>query len=551
MRINIALSLAIGVGGLILAGASLPVDTQITHRTQLGDRTQPYWLVPKQSKMLKVRGGLGIVRLFGAIASSTGFGLAMHFAGEDEREQQKFWFRQSALDAVAQKTEQTFAEIDASTELNKKQMEAQAGVDLFSLRVQQNFRDAIGYIPPDYEQLALTHGKPGTLDEFTNPGDKVGDTYSVAIESNKYAYINGFVSSTCLGWGNQGGGKSWFVRYLVREKLKLGYRTIVFDPNSNQTAWEGLELYNSYPEIERMMRWYVEEVMGRYERFCASTSTEDDWRKELWEKGQAISIICEEATTYGDFIDDEKLLVKFVKVATTLSRKQEMPVTFVTHNNTQTCLGNIKGLGNLIARMQQIELIPKTETGKTQPVASGKAKTKIDGSDEWVEVEVPKIDKKITDFREFTQPHKLTEEPLDSDSEYLERAWGMEFDLGSGTSSDSPADNDPENDCPAGSESLSTPQDKVSGFDWTVRRCHEFYPAATPEQLFESVSVAAGSGESVRNIIKNVLKCGEGNDHKTRSYSRHGKALLRWLITNYDNGSTAALPEIEKFLNND
>lgn len=268
-----------------------------------------------------------------------------------------------------------------------------------------------------------------TLDSITNPSDKITDT------PNKYAYINGFLASTCLCWGNQGGGKSWFVRYLVCEKLKLGYRVIAFDPNSNQVAWEGVELYNSYTEIERMMRWYVEEVMGRYEQFCASTFTEKDWRESLWQQGKAISIICEEATTYGDFIEDEKLLVKFVKVANTLSRKQEMPVCFVTHNNTQTCLGNIKGLGNVIARMQQIELIPKTDENSptAQPIASGKALIKMDGSDKWLEAEVPKIESKITDFRNFQvqkTTSKTSEKPPISDSEYLERAWGMEFDLG-------------------------------------------------------------------------------------------------------------------------
>lgn len=85
-------------------------------------------------------------------------------------------------------------------------------------------------------------------------------------------------------------------------------------------------------------------------------------------------------------------------------------------------------------------------------------------------------------------------------------------------------------------------------FTWSFQKVGELYPNNTSEQLFESVSVSAESGESVRNIIKNILKCREGNEHKNRSYSQHGKTLLRWLIANYDNGSIAALPEIQKFL---
>jgi hypothetical protein len=251
--------------------------------------------------------------------------------------------------------------------------------------------------------------------------DRVGDLIETAAISSETGiqsepkFLRSFVASTCLVWGNQGGGKSWFVRYLVRRKVDKGYRVIVFDPNSNQTAWEGLELVNTYEAIEEKMRWYIDEVMGRYADFTKSSFTEDDWRKNLWAKGQAISVICEEVTTYADFIEDTELVKKFIKVATTLSRKQEMPVTFVTHNNTQTCLGNIKGLGNLIAGMQQIELLPTTDPETDQPVASGRAKIKLDGSNQWVDVLVPKISSKITDFRQKVSQNGNTDSNLPTD----------------------------------------------------------------------------------------------------------------------------------------
>lgn len=251
-----------------------------------------------------------------------------------------------------------------------------------------------------------------TLDSIAYPGDKVESAIVSEIEQapNKYAYINGFLSSTCLVWGNQGGGKSWFVRHLVQEKLKLGYRVIVFDPNSNQVAWEGVELYNSYAEIERMMRWYVKEVQGRYEKFCASTIAEEEWRAELWNQGLAVSVICEEATTYADFIEDSELLATFFRCGGTLSRKPEMPLTIVAHNNTQYCLGNVKSLSNLIRRMQQIQLLATTDKSRpgSQPIASGRALVKIDGSDEWVEVEVPKIESKITNFKPYQKQQNST-----------------------------------------------------------------------------------------------------------------------------------------------
>ncbi|MEG4287006.1 hypothetical protein QUB68_28270 [Microcoleus sp. A006_D1] len=200
--------------------------------------------------MLKVRGGLGVVRLFGAIASATGFGLAMHFAGEDEREQQKFWFRQSALDTVAQKFEQTFAEIDASTELNKKQMEAQAEVDLFSLRVRQNFRDAIGYVPQNCEQPALPHGKPGTLDEFTNPGDKIDDNeHNNALKSGNsitQELLKSQIASVALAGflkliGTPGSGKTTLTSALIRCRIESGHQLIIINSHKRKSMYQYIE----------------------------------------------------------------------------------------------------------------------------------------------------------------------------------------------------------------------------------------------------------------------------------------------------------------------
>jgi len=267
-----------------------------------------------------------------------------------------------------------------------------------------------------------------TLDTINNPSDKVQGQKQDAIASDgnvpksEPTWLKGFLSSTCLVWGNQGSGKSWFVRLLALLKKQMGYKVIVFDPNSNRSEWMGVELYNTYDQIEKKMEWYVGEVMGRYEAFGRTDLEEQQWRKNLWQQGKAVTIVCEEMTTYADFIADKELLTKFVKVATTLSRKQEMPVTFVTHNNTQSCMGDIKGLANLVGRMQQIQLLATTDEKTSQPVASGKALIKMDGSDEWVEVVTPKLEKKIKDFRGDS-------EKAGDGREYLERAWNLEFDV--------------------------------------------------------------------------------------------------------------------------
>jgi hypothetical protein len=221
-----------------------------------------------------------------------------------------------------------------------------------------------------------------------------------APTSNKW--INNFISQTALIWGNQGSGKSWIVRYIAKLKKDKGYRVVVLDPDSNRAEWEGVESYHDFDEIAEFLGWYVEELKGRYKAFNASSMTEDAWRAKLWADGKAIALICEEVTTYVDLIEDKELLTQFFRLGLTKSRKQEMPLTFVSHNNNQTALGGIKGLANLIEKMLQLELQTDIDPETLQPVASGKGAVKLDGSNQWVPVTLPQLERKITNFGE---PH--------------------------------------------------------------------------------------------------------------------------------------------------
>jgi len=390
-------------------------------------RVLPDWAeLPANPKFEKVITGAAGQKLFGATLGVFGFTGSMalcRLLAEQESMQQRF---KAVADADVLRRYAT--RVDA---------------DFQAFTHEANLRAAeVAYAVLEPYQLPLLEG--GTLDDVTSPSDKVaaGETDPIlvgdvkdgdAIASSGNApkpeagqeqptWLKGFLSSTCLAWGNQGSGKSWFVRLLALHKKHMGYKVIVFDPNSNRSEWMGVELYNTYDQIEAQMQLYVSEVMGRYEAFGKTDISEQQWRKNLWQQGKAIAVICEEMTTYADFVTDKELLGKFVKVAATLSRKQEMPVVFVAHNNTQTCLGDIKGLANLIARTQQIQLISTTDPNTSQPIASGKALIKMDGSDEWVEVVTPKLNKRIKDFRGDS-------EKVGDGRDYLERAWSLEFDV--------------------------------------------------------------------------------------------------------------------------
>ena len=142
-----------------------------------------------------------------------------------------------------------------------------------------------------------------------------------------------------------------------------------------------------------------------------------------------------------------------------------------------------------------------------------------------------------------------------SDYEYLQRVYDLEFNLKpSDSQKDDSALSDSEGQS-GESEPLSGESEplsgKVSGLVSTVRGFGQMYPGMTPEQLFLALSEAARLGQKPRDIIRSILKCGEKNDRPTRSYSRHGKTLLKWLIENYDDGEISQLPKIQEFLQNE
>ncbi|UKP01458.1 helicase HerA domain-containing protein [Nostoc sp. UHCC 0870] len=317
------------------------------------------------------------------------------------------------------------AEILAEVEIQITQMEA-ADIKFEAEVAGMSPQDKEEYIKFLRQQKTPYLQGTQTLQATVNPGDKINPSEQPpAISSDEpapsplnstetfnpwdyananqlpqeYRWLREFISNTALVLGSQGSGKSWFVRVLALLKKLKGYRVIIFDPNSNQGEWMGMEFYGSYEEIQEQMKWYVGEIQNRYNQFRQSTISELQWREKLWREGKAFSIICEEYSTYTDFIEDKDLIKKFVKSANTLSRKQEAPVTFVTHNLSKECLGNVDGLFDIFKRMQRLFLDATTDPKTDQPVAAGTGRIKAVDADELREVFTPKLAVKITDFR--------------------------------------------------------------------------------------------------------------------------------------------------------
>nr|WP_201280697.1 hypothetical protein [Hassalia byssoidea] len=218
---------------------------------------------------------------------------------------------------------------------------------------------------------------------------------------NNIDWTDNLIMQTALIWGNQGGGKSWLARYSIKLKLEAGYKVIVLDPDSNPFEWQGVESYHDWQDIKSQIESYLTELESRLIQFRSSSMSEDQWASNLFAEGKAIAYLIEEATTYSSFIKNEELLETFGKLGLTKSRKQLMPLTIVSHNNTQSCLFGIKGLGNLVSKMLQVECLAEVNKETLKPQSTGKARLKLDSSNEWLNVQLPELKTKITKFSNY------------------------------------------------------------------------------------------------------------------------------------------------------
>ncbi len=221
------------------------------------------------------------------------------------------------------------------------------------------------------------------------------------------AYLQNFLEYPGLLFGGMGAGKSWTARYLVMQKVRAGHQVILLDPHAANHEWKGIRHIGAgmdYGAIAEFLQWYLDEIERRYQEFNRSGLTEEDWQQSLRQQQRITSVVSEEMTNWADRLPGD-IGSKFFKAAMSDSRKVLMPPLFVAHDRTLSALGDAKGIARLRdAALLELELIPTIHPTTRKPVSSGKGKLKLPGHAEWLAVELPQIERKITDFTPWTQP---------------------------------------------------------------------------------------------------------------------------------------------------
>ncbi len=364
----------IGTIGALVGSADLKIDTVVTYSTPLGERSQPHWLVPKGAKLIKTEQGLGAVKGLGWILGGCGGAALWHVAGNDEKWQRFCGTLQTqwVADHIRRHKVMTEMESMAAIQMNKQRLDRLVNVDLAEQTWQ--FHQSIGYDPlvaqslQNVSQNALPYGEPGTLDDITDPSDKVRSSTDKTslnpMKKDKLALKMPPLTDypVCLVFGAPGGGKSNFTEKVVKKKLSAGHRVVVLDPHYKLGSWEGCEVYGKafdYEEIDAKLVEFCEEVKDRYRRLAT----------EVDPVFEPFSIIAEEITMWGKRC---KNAGAFVWQIVSDIRKVNCFATLVGHTNTLAGLGgkDSAGAAKLISEaVLEVEIIAKQdpESGRAVP----------------------------------------------------------------------------------------------------------------------------------------------------------------------------------------
>lgn len=572
-------------------------DAQINYR--IGDRagTVPQWLVPKGAEFRGLEPGYGALKFPAALLGTVLMAGSMHLARKYAAEEP---VRRRIANCYQQQQEFTVAaqvayEMALVQQRYKTLLEAEEVA--FEGQVESAYIESIGGDP---NQKAL----PGqSLDQVNNPGDKVQGEAEAApaipqsekppevttsqsnvapdqpSETVGMTIIDGLVGSrrSLLLIGGTGAGKSitemcllskFCERYPDAEVWVLAQKNDSFcglDKKGRVTLFDSLDPAAALQVIDR-----IHKIYDQRRRLPEHARTELSPVRLLLADWLSINQALEEAAK-DEPVKSSKYLTKLSDIIYN-GRELNVCLWVDLQSFNLAAIGlkadansrknfNLVGLGNysvdefgsinesygVLANMLSNRYMVADEDERTTLLAEFKRLKPTSKQHQrpiiFTTLEPARV-ALLPDLRHYKPGQRVKLEGYSREN--LERIYRLEFELDKAP--DSPVEQ-PDN--PSETDNAGQPEalpEAVSGIVWSVRKVSDFYPESTPEQLFQSVGAALKTGASVRDVIKTVLKCREGERHATRSYRRHGKPLLRWLIQNYDDGAIANLPEIKKFL---
>jgi len=448
--------LGLGVAGLAVATA-LPFNDRIEYKIGNRIESQPAWLVPPKTEFRSIERGFGGVKILLAMLATGGM-VAVMLIARKEGEQEPI--RQRIKQYKNQAYEFGFAAESAyqmaTTQTRYKKL-AEADEVALEGEIESAYMQSLG-IDPNQQQALLTG--TATLESISNPGDKVQQATSPAIEPEQPEQADGpkipklIWYPSVLIYGAPGSGKTHFSEQEVGKRLAAGHRVVVLDPHAAYGAWQGCEVYGGgmdYAGIDAKLAWFADEVAKRYKVVQSQPNP----------KFQPLTFVCDEFTRWGNKCANS---TDFFEQLVTDIRKVEMFGLIISHTRTLAGLANAKGFASLRDEaLLEVEILGNKdeETGRATP--RFEVMVKLPGQSLSDRTLV-----KLTKHPTPTAPEPTPQgNSAETAADYLNRVYKLEFDLGKSEPSEPASSllNQPQDGTNSESEPKSEP--KFTTFDLT------------------------------------------------------------------------------------
>ena len=448
--------LGLGVAGLAVATA-LPFNDRIEYKIGNRIESQPAWLVPPKAEFRSIERGFGGVKILLAMLATGGM-VAVMLIARKEGEQEPI--RQRIKQYKNQAYEFGFAAESAyqmaTTQTRYKKL-AEADEVALEGEIESAYMQSLG-IDPNQQQALLTG--TATLESISNPGDKVQQATSPAIEPEQPEQADGpkipklIWYPSVLIYGAPGSGKTHFSEQEVGKRLAAGHRVVVLDPHAAYGDWQGCEVYGGgmdYAGIDAKLAWFADEVAKRYKVVQSQPNP----------KFQPLTFVCDEFTRWGNKCANS---TDFFEQLVTDIRKVEMFGLIISHTRTLAGLANAKGFASLRDEaLLEVEILGNKdeETGRATP--RFEVMVKLPGQSLSDRTLV-----KLTKHPTPTAPEPTPQgNSAETAADYLNRVYKLEFDLGKSEPSEPASSllNQPQDG--TNSESEPKPEPKFTTFDLT------------------------------------------------------------------------------------
>jgi hypothetical protein len=406
--------LVLGIAGFAVATA-LPFNDRIEYRIGNRIESQPIWLVPPKVEFRSIERGFGGIKITLALLATGASGLMMLIARKEgalepmRQRVKKYQEKAQEFDYAAESAYQM-----AQTQQRYKTL-LEADEVAFQDEIEAAYCESLG-IDPRQQQPQLTG--TATLESISNPGDKVEASAAPAIEQAtgpKMPNLSKYPS--ILIYGVPGAGKSTFTEEEVTKRLKEGHRVIVLDPHAACGQWEGCEVVGAgmdYEAIDTKLLWFQKQVKDRYKTISS----------QLNPKFQPLTIVGEEFTNWSKRCSNSG---EHFQTVNSDIRKAECYSIIVSHTRNLAGLGDAKGMGALRDEsMLEVEILGEYNAKTERATPRFEALVKMPG-EALTERTLVKLAKHQTMPKDVTTNIRQT--ATETDSDYLERTYKLEFDL--------------------------------------------------------------------------------------------------------------------------